>query len=143
MYNYLVYARITPKKTGIICRSMGNKVLSLYPKRWKRLQETLTLGSLSEIPREFKCKAFVYKQSHMLLSKRVFNMFGCVWKPYNVVLDHWSYCKKWKVQLTLKLGLPQAIRRCLSFDQAILRCHPSMTFLGKIKIRNLFLLKKV
>ena len=48
---------------------------------------------------------------------------------YRLIVNYCSFHHS----IPTKSRLPQAIRRCPSFDQAILRCHPSMTqtFLGE------------
>ncbi len=53
----------------------------------------LTLGYLSEIPREVKGKAFVYKQSHMPLS--LIEVFQQIRERMEAIVkgtvsDHWS-----------------------------------------------------
>ncbi len=40
------------------------------------MHQGLVLVALTEIPREVKGKVFVYKQSHVPLSKRFFNILG-------------------------------------------------------------------
>ena len=48
--------------SNIKARKEPNYIVLVY----KQCQETLTLGSLSEIPREVKGKAFVYKRASLL-----------------------------------------------------------------------------
>ncbi len=61
---------------GWISKSKANESYCLYPNVKEFFME-----DLSEIPREGNGKAFVYKQSHVPLSKRFFKRFGNAWKP--------------------------------------------------------------